>query len=500
MNFFSGPANLGATAGVLEGEGHWGRDEGGAMETRVEDQLAALAAAPTSGVEPSGAARADELWTRGRARVRRRRVAQGVASLCAVAVVAGTVLVGAGSGRPEAVPVSAEHPAQLPATLVTDLPQALPDLPAGEVSAVGMRQRQTGHLWWSDAVEEVIGVSATTGRYGVLDLPGMVTAGLSGTWLSPDGASLAYWAVGESEKPLAAEIGGSEIASRVVVLDLVRGTRVEHDLDAPHGVRVGGGDSRLVWLDDQQVLVAPYLVDGKGLSSSTSSPDDWFVLDGSTGETQKVRGRDMMWPASNAVDGQYLSDRREDGEGGAPSLAVVDPLTGDESSLLFPDEGSGMVSQLIWDGKDGVAGLFDPEADSGGSSEVDVVTASLATGDVGGWNSTQISVPAYSTVVGWREGGVVVHTGSQVLVATKDAESRPLVRIPGAELMEAGDVQSWKFATDVVAQADVVPGVAPTRSITRIVAQNLDVFGAGVVLLALVAGLVLTARRSRGHA
>src|SRR5262245_59517516 len=154
--------------------------------TRLQDRLADLAEdAPPPRPAP-------ELWDRG-LRYRRRRWT-GTAVVAAVAAVALLVLGTATWLRSSSdEPLPAGSPAAMPDHLYAAsgwLPGTDRAGPLGPIAALVPTVRHT----WTGDENGVVGVSATTGEYRFVDLPGLaVDDALDGSWsLSPDGRFIAY--------------------------------------------------------------------------------------------------------------------------------------------------------------------------------------------------------------------------------------------------------------------------------------------------------------------
>lgn len=427
-----------------------------------------------------------------------RRGVAAVGALCLVAVVGSAGVVASGLTSTEAVPVSAVNPAVLPDRLAHDMPVALPDLGAGEVTAVGVRQRSSGLLWWTDPVSEVVGVQAATGTYGVIDTPGLVSGGVEAVWLSPDGAHLAYYRVAE-------QLG--DVAGSLVVRNLVDGAVVEHDMDAEFGVRADEESVR--WIDDEHVLVMPNPFTDADLVGSSSSAEDWFIL-GVDGEAVALPEPAQRWPESNSLDGSHLVDRDDSEEYDQPDWAVVDVLRGTTWEVAtFPEIPGAGLRGRVWDGASTVASFADDTPEISGDTEVEVVFADLQErGEPGGqWLRSGVEVPDWSRPVGWREGSLLVDTWTELVQVGRDGSVQTLSDLGSegsttdtADWGAGGAVQRWSFATDLVAEAEVVtgpaPGTDPARWLLRALPVILPVAAVAAVFL-LVVGAGLRRRRGR---
>lgn len=446
----------------------------------------------------------DAIWTRGRRRLRRRRTVSVVVAAALAAVIGSAGALTSGVTRTESVPVSTVRPAVLPEKLAWALPDALPDLGRGEISAAGLRQRATGHLWWGDAQVEVVGIQAATGTYGVIATPDLVTTdGVEGISLSPDGASLAYWAGDDAR---------SDVAERVVVTNLVTGKSFDHDLEAPYGASVEARGLR--WLDADRLLVTPMIHTDADRNASQGSVETAFVVesDQTLGTLAAAR---LYWPDSNVVAGRHLADADDSDEGDSPDPVVVDPVTGDLRPVVLPDQ-SEVARPLLWDGKEAVVAMLDSTPNIFDDGEAEVAFATLVRCRVGAdcvppaWQSSGVKVPDWSQVVGWRDGAAVVNTLAGLQTVRPQGASTSLIAfgpddgvVDTSEWGRGGAVQRWVFATDVLAEADVVaatePGTDPARWVLRGVPGALAALAGLGVVAGLVVALARRGRSGRGH-
>lgn len=200
-------------------------------------ELAAGAVAPHP-ADPGG------LWKRGRARVARRRaVAAGAAVVLLACVGFSMVLVPtpvvvmpAGPTHAPAFPESVYQPSQWLASTKDEGPLGRLALVYGNYVGKGDR---------------IYGISATSGEYRVLDLPGRVRASLVS--ISPDGTHVAYWIKGAtSGRPYADPRLASQTGPTIggmAVYDTVTGTTQRLPIRTDHGIQA----STMVWLDSRTV-------------------------------------------------------------------------------------------------------------------------------------------------------------------------------------------------------------------------------------------------------
>lgn len=207
------------------------------MAADLRDRLSDLAGATPPGAPPA------DLWTRG---VRRRRAQQtGSALLVAVLV----LLIGVGgwtwhTGR-EVQPADPGSVARVPDRLYTPSPW-LPafDGPPGRLMAVIPATRRT---FWHEQ-NGFVGVTAASGDYGFLRLPGTVDdlTFADPVSLSPDGQRLAVWVTG----PVRGRPHGSTPVAGLDVHDLVTGAVQRWRPATVHGL----SPDSLDWAGDDTLL------------------------------------------------------------------------------------------------------------------------------------------------------------------------------------------------------------------------------------------------------
>jgi hypothetical protein len=156
--------------------------------TTLHDRLADLA-----GDAPAGRP-APELWDRGLRYRRRRRTGTAV-----VLVIAAVALIALGSvtwlRSPAAVaPLPADSPPAVPDRLYAPSPWLPGTADAGPLGTIAALIPASRGRWTGTEEGQVVGVSATTGEYRFVDLPGLAPhSGLMRPYaLSPDGRWVAY--------------------------------------------------------------------------------------------------------------------------------------------------------------------------------------------------------------------------------------------------------------------------------------------------------------------
>lgn len=214
------------------------------MTEQLHERLADLAgdAASPAPVDPA------DLWRTGKRRQRRRTAAAGLAACAVLAGIGATGLALPGTGL-----VATPEPAVQGDTLRVPeqlhkpspwLPTTEEEGPIGPLALVITGGEERDLIGGNRAA--YVGVSAVTGEYRFLSLPGLRTA--NGAWgdtiaLSADGRKLAYWYGGDAES---AE-GFAVDADGIAVYDTVTGEVVRRPVNAPHGI----GAERPAWVGDR---------------------------------------------------------------------------------------------------------------------------------------------------------------------------------------------------------------------------------------------------------
>lgn len=244
----------------------------------VTEQLDRLAQDAPTGVPPT------DLWRRGVRRRRRRLAAGAAASVLAVLLgggVAGAIVAAAptptvspADGGGAAIPDRIEQPD--PWTPGTDRKG-----PPGRLAVVAGASRRTGILGASS--DGLVGLSAGSGTYRFLDLPGrmpddggMLSAD-DPVALSPDGRRVAYWV-------------GDTTASGVAIYDTVTGSVRRTSFASPLGLAPG----TLTWVSSDRLLVRYAVITqlARDSMSSTSSPP--WLLSASTGQRERLAARGCL--------------------------------------------------------------------------------------------------------------------------------------------------------------------------------------------------------------
>jgi hypothetical protein len=214
--------------------------------TTLHDQLRDLAdEAPASLPAPG-------LWERG---LRYRRVSRtGTLAVLGAAVLI-LALLGGITWHRAAPPV---QPATGPVGLPDRVWDPSPWLPStdrpGQLIAVKGAQRGS----WTGLHAGVVGISAVTGEYTFLDLPGANPGHMDQVALAPDGNHVAYWLTGDTEGTPNTSFSSDPVAG-VAVLDTTTGAVQRHWIPTEHGIEPG----LLTWVDaDRVVFEAGQIVAG----------------------------------------------------------------------------------------------------------------------------------------------------------------------------------------------------------------------------------------------
>lgn len=214
-----------------------------------------------------------DLWSRGRARVRRRRVVGGVVAAVVVAVLAfagslvpqPTVTMPAGDPHAPAIPENVYSPNRF-------LAGVSEEGPPGRLAGIARRAGDEDAGAW-------FGISATTGEYISLDLPDLATD--SPMRLSPDGSRIAYWVTGPTRKdsygpPDGLNAGGplpDRPVAGVAVYNTDDGSVERHLVPSDFGLAPKNAPSDLAWLSNDN-LAFSYMVH---VGSNTTNGGGTFV-------------------------------------------------------------------------------------------------------------------------------------------------------------------------------------------------------------------------------
>jgi hypothetical protein len=366
--------------------------EGNDMSNDLREQLADLATeAPAPAVGDAGA-----LWAVGKRR-HRRRTAAGV--LAAAGLIAGVGSLGlalpgdAGTVDPSSVAPSGTS--RLPDHLYAPsqwLDGTAEDGPIGPLALVigGQFRHET------DA-PGLVGVSAVTGEYRFLDLPGRhetETAEVSEIALSADGSRVAYWYGGkDSKREFMTNADG------VAVYDTVTGKVQRHPVDSPTTLL---GES-LLWVGDQLVLTA---FDADAGSSNSANNGRTLVWTPKTDQLER-RG-DLLQADRLSVDGNSVV------QGAGRTVRWIDPLGRTRGASI-----SVLQDGAVYASPDGsqIATRRDPDdaaTETGAAAPAVVGGPALTLADRGPlipprvWQLRDVPGPKVHEIEGWRDNQHIV--------------------------------------------------------------------------------------------
>jgi hypothetical protein len=168
--------------------------------------------------------------------------------------------------------------------------------PIGPLAVVASAERG-----WSGTTDYV-GVSATTGEYRFLDLPGLASdVGGDEPALSPSGRYVAYWFGGDPDGDAAPVEGGRPVVG-VAVYDTVTGDVHKHGLRTEHGLH----PEKLLWADEERLYLQAGQIHGTSemdRSSSRTEGDGWFWEVGGSEVRQVDIPGVAAWGSPSATDG-----------------------------------------------------------------------------------------------------------------------------------------------------------------------------------------------------
>jgi hypothetical protein len=431
--------------------------------------------------------RPEELWQRGRSWQRRRL--SGVALIVAVTVLLLGSLSGLAWQRAELPtgPASNNGGPMLPDRIFEPspwLPGTAEAGPLGQVVAL----METDRGGWTGTTRGVLGISAATGEYRFLDLPGAALETVEPPALSPDGTRVAYWLTGKTSGTPNTRGGGPVVG--VGVYDTRTEEVSKELLPTEHGLWA----EDLMWADNET------LVFGHG---QRWGGDDASERDQSSGTSEPLRiwrpgaGTSRVLDMPRGLTGWH-SDVLGTSAGGSVLLRgrgeknrwVVDVDRPEAAVHLLLQTST--ADQLLLDPTGTrLAGLY---SGPNGSNPNRVVTGRLPTATGKVRDVTLTFVPSSGRtvrVIGWTDSAHVsvvrrlvgerFSTASALLdVHVRTGAATQRVRLPD---------EAWgsnlHFATDLLG-APTAEATEPQRPLDpRVVAG----WGGGTVLLALLLGV-----------
>lgn len=286
------------------------------MATSLRDRLTELSAAAEPGSPPP------DLWRRGR----RRQAAARIGTTVLVVVLVGLVgLTGwAWQDNRDNGPADVQGAPQLPDRIFEPSPW-LPAFngPPGALVAIMQAQRKS----LTRTAEGVVGITASSSRYGFLQLPHLAELPGDNAVVAPDGRHVAYWVAGRAQASPNTQIAGATVTG-VAIYDTVTGRAQTSSIPTRHGLAPGG----LLWTGDDTLVFAAGQTragDGNSLrsgSSTTDAPPQVWRVD-SPGPT-RLRisghaGRGLFFGTNNS-DRLVLTDQ----DRRARMVALGHPATG----------------------------------------------------------------------------------------------------------------------------------------------------------------------------
>jgi hypothetical protein len=429
--------------------------------TTLHDRLTDLAEdAPSPRPTP-------ELWNQGTLLRRRRRgrtAAVTVATLVALSVL-GCVGWVRSARQAELVPAGA--PAGLPDRLYQPSPW-LPGTddagPPGRLAALIPAARGS---WSGMRPDEVVGVSAQTGEYRFLDLPGLVK---HPEWwaLSPDGMRVAYvYRKAGSSVP-------DEAGTGLAIYDATSGQLVRHPLPGARGIMADA----VAWAGPDVVVLDYGTVDDNGYGGVTS----W------TGRPLLVWPLDQ--PGPHELSG--LRSRSTTLVAAGAGVAVVD----DGTRGFLVDLGDSSRLRLTFDPAIFAGSVLDPSG-----SRLAALTGGMAPGPVGTAAVGQglvrfVDVPDSGStyeIVGWADDGRLALIGAAARDGSPSMDIRTIDPATGRSrlLVRDGSLAS-SLAADLLG-APTVAAVRPPRPLD----PRLEAGLAFAIVLAGLCGCLLWRRRVR---
>jgi hypothetical protein len=438
--------------------------------TTLHDRLADLADEAPIGVP------APDLWTRG-VRVHRVRRA-GTLAIITTAVVLLAVVAAVDWQRSAPVPAPAYGSVGLPDRVWSPSPWLPSTQQPGQLVAVSGAEQAT----WTGTHPAVVGISASTGGYAFLDLPGADLEN-GAVELAPDGRHIAYWLTGPTTGTPNSESGP---VTGVGVYDAVTGSVTRHWIDTAHGLM----PDFLTWADAGTVVFSAGQIrggdDASGMDRSSSTfgtVTSWALV----GEPQPVAGVAPGASLEGAGHGRILVDGPSSRQDRHVLVDVADPthprdleiprLTGAFGHMHFVAlDATGRRIALV------PAATTPNVAQAGVAGHLHEVPGTERTFGVVDW------IDSHSIVTLGRLGRMSVALRVALYrVDVSTGESRMIVRFP-VDSLGGG----WQFATDLL-DAPSVAGVEPPSPVDPRATAGLTV----AVCLAAGLALVLWRRRVR---
>lgn len=435
------------------------------MSAELRERLGDLAGQiPTTPPPP-------DLWDRGRTYGRRRTLTQvAVASCCLLLLAVGVSTAWSQLDQPEFPPARGDALVYLPDRLYNAspwLPGTDDEGPLGRLVAVIGAQRMT----LTSSSDQLVGVSADTGEYRFLDLPGSGEAesmmGEDAPVLSSDGRWLAYLRVDD------------EAIVGLGAYDAVTGKVRRYELASEHGV----SDVEMAWVGRELWISVMHWETAKdGPLGGSATGQDTVSWDPATGKTSVIGP--WLELVGGSVQGGFVSTTEHGFRIVRSRADLTRPATkvrgNYEGSLEASLEAKKVAS--VWAGPDDGTADDKPRA---------ILVGDLPKAGSGG-TATLRKVPKFETarVLGWRDGRHVLALDSRwrwimsVDIETGDAER--VTRLPNVNY-SSGTLIAYDLSAAPLVDAKEPPQPSdPRKRLT---------LAAGVALGGLAGIVVLIWRR-----
>ncbi|WP_123234096.1 hypothetical protein [Nocardioides marmorisolisilvae] len=436
--------------------------------------------------QPIDGSDAADLWSRGKQRVRRRRaIGAAVAAIVVAAVGLGAVLV------PEPAVVMPAGEVHKPAYPERIYPASrwlatTKDHPLGQVAVVIPSYRGNK--------SSVYAISATTGEYRYLDLPGWVEG--SHVSLAPDGKHLAYWTTGRTTQapypdPILNPVGKGEAIAGVAIYDTVTGKVQRTPLPTPHGM----SDEPVYWVNNATMWFGDWRLQNRHSAKMVRS------LSISVGRPEPLQIRDSaLAGTSGNLNSNGTFSLSEDGQQTWEQVAAPGSI---DPGFFEARPAVRLPVRLPEKHADGPVATYDYVATAGTRVVVVVdstpsMSSPVLVGDIdknGAVKTLDFVGDRFqeADVVGWRDASTLLAYGRDrhgAILAAVDVPTRKLTVLTRSISGWSPDMSP---ARDVLAQG-LVTGLRPPEPMDPRLRNGL-IAGGGLVLAGAV--LVLVRRRRR---
>lgn len=416
-----------------------------------------------------------DLWDRGRRYGRRRTLTQvAVASCCLLLLAVGVSTAWSQLDQPEFAPARGDAPVHLPDRLYNAspwLPGTDDEGPLGRLVAVIGAQRMT----LTSSSGQLVGVSADTGEYRFLDLPGYGVAesmlGEDAPVLSSDGRWLAYLRVDD------------EAIVGLGAYDAATGKVRQHELASKHGI----ADVEMAWVGRELwVSVMHWATAKDGPLGGSSTGQDTVSWDPATGKTSVVGP--WLELVGGSVQGGFVSTTEHGFRIVRSTADLFIPVTKVRGDYQWRLDVSLEAKK--------VAGVWAGPADGEGDAKPRAILVGDLPNAGSGGTTTLRKVPKFETtrVLGWRDKQHVLALDSRGhWVMSVDIETGAAERV--TRMPDLNDSPGTVIAYDLLT-APVVDAKEPPRPSDP---RKRLTLAAGVALGGLAGIVVLVRRRRHGR-